>query len=97
MLRFSAGFPLLVEEVLADLQSSGALVRADDDGWRIPAELSATVPPSFARSVETRLDALSPAAREVMEAAVLLGTDFDWQVVGAALGLDDRTTSECDP
>lgn len=93
VLRFSAGFPLLVEEVLADLQSSGALVQADGDGWRIPDELTATVPPSFARSVETRLDALSPEAREVMEAAVLLGTDFDWQVVGAALGLDDRTTS----
>jgi DNA-binding CsgD family transcriptional regulator len=96
VLRFSAGVPLLVEEVLADLQSSGALVQADDQdgaGWRIPAELSATVPPSFARSVETRLDELSPAAREVMEAAVLLGTDFEWQVVGAALGLDDRTTS----
>jgi DNA-binding CsgD family transcriptional regulator/tetratricopeptide (TPR) repeat protein len=96
VLRFSAGVPLLVEEVLADLQSSGALVRTDDqdgDGWRIPAELSATVPPSFARSVETRLDELSPAAREVMEAAVLLGTEFEWQVVGAALGLDDRTTS----
>ena len=92
-LRFSAGFPLLVEEVLADLQSSGALVHEDDDGWRIAAELSATVPPSFARSVETRLGALSPAALEVIEAAALLGTDFDWQVVGAALGLDDRTTS----
>ena len=92
-LRFSAGFPLLVEEVLADLQSSGALVQEDGDGWRIATELSATVPPSFARSVETRLGALSPAALEVIEAAALLGTDFDWQVVGAALGLDDRTTS----
>ncbi len=92
VLRFSAGFPLLVEEVLADLRASGALVE-DDDGWRVAAELSATVPPSFARSVETRLGALTPAAREVMEAAALLGTDFDWQVVGAALGLEDRTTS----
>lgn len=90
VLRFSAGFPLLVEEVLADLQSSGGLVREGAD-WRLTAEPSATVPPSFARSVETRLDAVSPTAREVVEAAALLGTDFDWQVVGAALGLDDRT------
>ncbi len=92
-LRFSAGVPLLVEEVLADLQSSGAIVQEDGDAWTVATELSATVPPSFARSVETRLGALSPAALEVIEAAALLGTDFDWQVVGAALGLDDRTTS----
>ena len=91
--RFSAGFPLLVEEVLADLQSSGALVHEDGEGWKVASELSATVPPSFARSVETRLGALSPAALEVIGAAALLGTDFDWRVVGAALGLDDRTTS----
>lgn len=99
VLRFSAGFPLLVEEVLADLQASGALVDGngngdqDSAGWRLATELSATVPPSFARSVEARLEGLSATAREVMEAAALLGTDFDWQVVGAALGLDDRTTS----
>jgi len=92
VLRFSAGFPLLVEEVLADLQSSGELA-LDGVGWRVASELAATVPPSFARSIETRLGAVSPTAREVMEAAALLGTDFDWQVVGAALGLDDRTTS----
>jgi DNA-binding CsgD family transcriptional regulator len=89
VLRFSAGFPLLVEEVLADLQASGALVREGEE-WRIATELSATVPPSFARSVESRLEALAPTSREVMEAAALLGTDFDWQLVGAALGLDDR-------
>ncbi|MDX6235035.1 MAG: hypothetical protein QOH68_4191, partial [Nocardioidaceae bacterium] len=93
VLRFSAGFPLLVEELLADLQASGGLV-LDDDGWRVTAEPSATVPPSFARSVESRLDAVSPTAREVMDAAALLGADFDWQVVGAALGLDDRAAAE---
>lgn len=95
VLRFSAGYPLLVEEVLADLQASGALVpdESDGDGWRIAGELEASVPASFARSVEDRLDQLPPTAREVIEAAALLGTDFDWRVVGAALGLDDRTTS----
>ncbi|KAA1418636.1 AAA family ATPase [Nocardioides humilatus] len=92
VLRFSAGFPLLVEEVLADLQSSGALVN-EDGSWRLGAELSATVPPSFARSVESRLSAVTPVAREVMEAAALLGTEFDWQVVGTALALDDRAVA----
>lgn len=98
VLRFSAGFPLLVEEVLADLRASGTL--AEDPsagpgqaGWRVATELEASVPASFARSVEDRLDQLSPTAREVIEAAALLGTDFDWQVVGSALGLDDRTAS----
>lgn len=92
VLRFSAGFPLLVEEVLADLQSSGGLVR-DDGHWRVAPERSAAVPPSFARSVEARIGNVSATAREVVEAAALLGTDFDWRIVGAALGLEDRSTS----
>ncbi|MEZ0578721.1 AAA family ATPase [Nocardioides sp. MH1] len=89
VLRFSAGFPLLVEEVLADLQSSGALM-LEGERWRVATGLEATVPPSFARSVEARLAALGSVAREVMEASALLGTDFDWEVVGAALAIDDR-------
>lgn len=92
--RYSSGYPLLVEEMLADLQSSGGIARVDGR-WIVDGILDTVrVPRSYARSVATRLDAVSPTAREVVEAAALLGVEFDWQVVGAALGHDDRTAAE---
>lgn len=90
--RYAAGFPLFVEELLADLRDSGALVRRDD-AWVVGEEPELVVPRSFARSVATRLEAVGPTARDVMEAAAMLGTEFDWTVVGAALGLDTRSLS----
>ncbi|UMG93125.1 AAA family ATPase [Nocardioides sp. TF02-7] len=48
--RFSAGYPLLVEEVLADLQASGALAR-DGEGWLVRGSWSwGSPPPSPGRS-----------------------------------------------
>lgn len=93
--RYSAGFPLLVEEILSDLVGTGALVRTDGDdpGWVLTERPELVVPKSFARSIETRLEQADPVTREVMEAAAILGEHFDWQVVVAALGLDDRATA----
>lgn len=92
--RYSAGFPLLVEEILSDLVATGALVRADEGtGWSLTERPELVVPRSFARSIETRLGQVSADAREVMEAAAVLGEQFDWRVVGAALGLGDRGTT----
>lgn len=90
--RYAAGFPLFVEELLADLRDSGALVRRDD-AWVVGEQPELVVPRSFARSVAGRLEAVSPTARDVLEAAAMLGTEFDWTVVGAALGLDARSLS----
>lgn len=92
--RYAGGYPLLVEEMLADLQASGAIV-SDEGRWSIAGSLATVqVPRSYARSIAARLDAVSPTAREVMEAASLLGTEFDWQVIGAALHHDDRASAE---
>lgn len=92
--RYASGYPLLVEEMLADLQTSGGIVRAEGR-WVAGGDLDTVrVPRSFARSVGARLEAVSPTAREAMEAAALLGVEFDWQVVGRALGHDDRRAAE---
>lgn len=90
--RYAAGFPLFVEELLADLRDSGALVRRED-GWVVGEQPELVVPRSFARSVAGRLEAVSPTARDVLEAAAMLGTEFDWTVVGDALGLGPRSLS----
>ena len=63
MRRYSSGYPLLVEEMLADLQSSGGIARVDGR-WIVDGILDTVrVPRSYARSVATRLDAVSPTAR----------------------------------
>ena len=57
--RYSAGYPLFVEEMLADLRDAGLL----------EGPLPVLVPRPFARSVEARLGEVGPAAREVAMAA----------------------------
>ena len=91
--RYAAGLPLFVEQLLGDLRDRGALVE-QDGSWVAGVEPELVVPRSFARSVEARLAAVSAPAREVIEAAAMLGTDFDWRVVGTAAGLDERATAD---
>ncbi|MBM7519430.1 ATP-binding protein [Nocardioides nitrophenolicus] len=77
--RYSAGYPLFVEEMLADLSDAGQL-----DG-----PLPVLVPRPFARSVEARLAEVGPAGRELATAAAMLGAEFDWRLVAEALALSD--------
>lgn len=91
--RYAGGFPLFVEELLSDLQDTGSLRQDADGAWALGAEPELVVPRSFARSIQARLDSVSAAARDVIETAAMLGTEFDWRVVGAAAGLDERATS----
>ncbi len=86
--RYSAGYPLLVEEMLADLRDAGAL--AEQDGsWSLVAPLPVMVPRPFVRSVEGRLAEVGPVAREVATAAAMLGPELDWRLVASALGLSE--------
>ncbi|MDQ6522281.1 AAA family ATPase [Nocardioides sp. LHD-245] len=91
--RYCAGYPLLVEEMLADLHDAGVL--AEQDGvWGLAGPLPVMVPRPFARSVEGRLAEVGPAAREVATAAAMLGPEFDWRLVAAALELSDSAVAE---
>ncbi|MCX5746648.1 MAG: PDZ domain-containing protein, partial [Proteobacteria bacterium] len=62
--RYSSGYPLLIEEMLADLQASGGIVRTDGQ-WITGGTLDTVrVPRSYARSVAVRLEAVSATGRE---------------------------------
>ena len=80
------GLPLLVEEVLAGLVESGALVTGAE--WARSGELVAAVPAGLRHLVQTRLDRLDPTSRTVVEALAVGGPDVGWRVVAAALDLD---------
>ena len=82
------GVPLFVEELLAGLAGSGALVRAGGC-WQVAAALSPVVPLTYAESIRRRLDSLSDADREMVAAAAVLGRRFRWSLLPRTTGHDE--------
>jgi hypothetical protein len=68
------GNPLFLEERLASLLDTGALAR-DGTGWRLGRGTSRPLPEALERLVRARADRLSPAAREAVVAASVLGDE----------------------
>ncbi|GAA4377506.1 hypothetical protein GCM10023146_34420 [Nocardioides caricicola] len=85
------GVPLLVEELLTGMQAAGALVAAPDGTWQVAGPITAAVPETFARTVQLRLQTQEPVVQQVARAAAVLGSDFDWTPLPAALELDDAS------
>ncbi len=96
VLRFvrerSDGVPLFVEELLAGLDDAGALVETDGV-WSSISRVAPVVPASFDASVTRRLAGLDRPARSVVEAAALLGREFDWRLLAPITG---RSAAEVD-
>ena len=86
------GLPFFVEELLASVVGSGALVR-DGDAWTVARSLKADAPETFVDSVDRRLEAL-PDAKPVVVAAATLGRSFDWALLPAMTGRDELTVLE---
>jgi tetratricopeptide (TPR) repeat protein len=83
------GLPFLVEELLAGLVGAGVLVEREGR-WSTIGPLGSRVPPTFADGVGRRLAALSAPARDVTNAAAVLGRRFDWSLLPAITALDDE-------
>jgi DNA-binding CsgD family transcriptional regulator len=73
------GLPLLVEELTEGLADSGSL----------PAEDAGPLASRFAAEVLRRVGTLSPAARDTLRAASVLGTEPTWSRLPALTGRDD--------
>jgi tetratricopeptide (TPR) repeat protein len=76
------GNPLFLEERLASLLDTGA-VHQDSAGWRLGRGAAARVPEALERLVRSRADRLSPASREAIVAASVLGEDLERSALGA--------------
>jgi class 3 adenylate cyclase len=73
----AGGNPLVVEEVLAMLIDDGVLTRTAQ-GWHLEREVEEIrIPPTIEAILGARLDRLSEHEREVVEAAAIVGKDFD--------------------
>ncbi len=82
------GLPFLVEELLAGLAASRALVPSEG-GWRLDREIVPSVPLTLAASVHRRLSVLDQATRTLLAAAAVLGRRFDWTLLSPIAGLDE--------
>lgn len=87
LLSYADGLPFFVEELLASLMDSGALVR-HEGGWRVQGALRPSVPLAFGDTVRQRLRALSPEGARLVAGAALLGRYFDWTLLVATSELD---------
>ena len=92
-LAAAEGVPLFVEEMLALLEQRGDLV-AQGPGWRYRAVALSAVPAGVESSVRERVRGLSPGHRHMLEAAALLGRDFDAGHVAAGLALAPAAVDE---
>ncbi len=87
------GVPLLVEEMLASMVQRGVLA-PDASGWRYRSTASTVVPASVEASVRERLAELALGQRRILEAAALLGGEFDPHHLVAGLAVPSDEVDE---
>ena len=82
VLASADGNPLFLEERLSSLLETRALVR-EQGAWRLSQTAGAQVPQALERMVRSRVDRLSPAARDAVRPASVLGTEFPLSLLAA--------------
>ena len=82
------GNPLFLEERLSSLLETRALVR-ERGAWRISPTAGVQVPQALERMVRSRVDRLSPAARDAVRPASVLGTEFPLSLLAAVCAADE--------
>ena len=83
ILNKAEGNPFFVEEVIRSLLDAGIIV-AEDDRFVATSNIdSIAVPDTLAAVLATRLDALPPEERKVVQAAAVIGREFSFDMLEA--------------
>ena len=82
VLASADGNPLFLEERLSSLLETRALVR-EQGAWRLSPSAGPQLPQALERMVRSRVDRLSPAARDAIRPASVLGTEFPLSLLAA--------------
>src|SRR6266581_3854590 len=85
VLASADGNPLFLEERLSSLLETRALVR-EQGAWRISRRAGPQLPQALERMVRSRVDRLSPAARDAVRPASVLGIEFPLSLLAAVCG-----------
>jgi DNA-binding SARP family transcriptional activator len=83
------GNPLFLEERLASLLETNALLKGDDGRWRLELGAPGQVPEALERLVRARVDRLGPGPRDAVVAASVLGLEFSLGLLADVTDLDD--------
>ena len=84
------GNPFFVEETLKALIIAGDLTAVKGQGWRARPLERVRVPRTAVEAVRRRLAALTGPAREVASTAAVAGRRFDFELLQAVTGHDER-------
>jgi predicted ATPase len=87
----SQGNPLFVVESLKMLSETGSLVQ-ENDRWRVSGEIG--IPSKVKDILLRRVDTLKPSERKMLEVASVIGSQFDPELLGAVMALDNVETLE---
>lgn len=91
LVEHTSGNPFFLNEVLRDLDESGAIARSTD-GWRWSADSAVIGLPLGVREVlEQRLARLGEAAHQVLRCGAIVGREMRLDVVMAAAECDEDT------
>jgi tetratricopeptide (TPR) repeat protein len=91
--RETEGNPFFVEEVCKALVESGKL-HFVDGRWHRPAMDKLEIPQSVRMAIQSRVTALPEATQEVLRMAALLGREFEYETLAAAIELEEEPLIE---
>lgn len=84
------GNPFFLEEIVASLKETGALVKSNGV-WRAQKPLTGVQIPASIRGVLlARIDHLHPESRRVLQAAAVIGRDFPRRILAEITGVHGR-------
>ncbi len=92
-LEHARGTPLIVHELLADLAALGALVRAADGAIELDRDAAGPAAAGLVGWIERRLRRLAEATRRYVEAAAVLGAEFERDLAVAVAGLGSEANA----
>jgi hypothetical protein len=86
------GNPFFISEILRHLSETGGIYRDDTGRWRAGADLEAVgLPQSIRDVIGARVGRLGAPCAQALEAAAVIGREFDLAVLQALLGVDEAT------
>src|SRR5690348_4738956 len=95
VLASADGNPLFLEERLSSLLETRALVR-EQGAWRLSPSAGPQLPQALERMVRSRVDRLSPAARDAVRPASVLGFEFPLSLLTAVCATGEPLDSALD-
>lgn len=87
--RETDGNPFFIEEVCKALVESGKL-RFEDGRWHRPDMSELGIPQSVKVAIQSRVGKLTPEAQEVLNQAAVLGREFEFETLLAALETEEE-------